>query len=292
MRNNANLEYQSIYRTLNKQQTVQHLSIVKTIFVIIIFNHYISSFVDTWWTMVNLLRVEGFHRVALSFIQKSWQVMHSYMYNDLTKSLPVSSWLALLVLAVVTERSLPGFQLLKFRSFNLIQIHKEIWHAFEAENFILQRKPQKILVLIKDTGLDITIRTWSCRDISQVLWKGGSFRYIGTTLTNQNFLQEEIRNRLKPGNACCHSVQNFYFQFAPKNIKINIYWNMISPAALCGYETVSLTLREKRWVMGFENLVLRCICGSKREEVWGERRKLHNEELNDLYCSPNIIWVI
>jgi hypothetical protein len=42
----------------------------------------------------------------------------------------------------------------------------------------------------------------------------------------------------------------------------------------------------------FENRVLRRIFGPKRDEVTGEWRKLHNEELNDLYCSPNIVWVI
>jgi len=42
----------------------------------------------------------------------------------------------------------------------------------------------------------------------------------------------------------------------------------------------------------FENRVLRRIFGCKREEVKGEWRKLHNEELNDLYCSPNIVLVI
>jgi len=43
---------------------------------------------------------------------------------------------------------------------------------------------------------------------------------------------------------------------------------------------------------GFENMVLRRIFGRKREEVTGEWREPHNEELNDLYCSPKIIWVI
>ena len=42
----------------------------------------------------------------------------------------------------------------------------------------------------------------------------------------------------------------------------------------------------------FENRVLRRIFDAKRDEVTGEWRKLHNEELNDLYFSPNIIWVI
>jgi len=51
-------------------------------------------------------------------------------------------------------------------------------------------------------------------------------------------------------------------------------------------------LREERWLRLFENGVLRSIFWPKRDEVTGEWRKLHNEELNDLYCSPNIVQVI
>ena len=55
---------------------------------------------------------------------------------------------------------------------------------------------------------------------------------------------------------------------------------------------LSLTLREERRLRVFENWVLRRVFGPKRDEVTGEWRKLHNEELNDLYCSPNIVRVI
>ena len=61
---------------------------------------------------------------------------------------------------------------------------------------------------------------------------------------------------------------------------------------LFGCETWSLTLREERRLRVLENRVLRRIFGSRRDEVTGEWRKLHNEELDDMYCSPNIVRVI
>jgi len=61
---------------------------------------------------------------------------------------------------------------------------------------------------------------------------------------------------------------------------------------LYGCETWSLTLREKRRLKVLENRVLRRIFGSKREEVTVEWRKLRNEELNNLFLSANIFWVI
>ena len=61
---------------------------------------------------------------------------------------------------------------------------------------------------------------------------------------------------------------------------------------LYGCETWSLTLREEHRLAVFENRVLRRIFGPKRDEVTGEWRKQHYEELNDLYSSPSIVWVI
>jgi hypothetical protein len=64
------------------------------------------------------------------------------------------------------------------------------------------------------------------------------------------------------------------------------------PVVLYGCETWSLTLREECKLRVFENRVLRRIFGPKRDEVTGEWRRLHNEELYAAYFSPNIIWVI
>jgi hypothetical protein len=77
-----------------------------------------------------------------------------------------------------------------------------------------------------------------------------------------------------------------------KNVKIKIYRTIIFPVVLYWCENWSLLLREERRLRVFENRVLRRIFGNKRDEVtevWG---KHHNEELHDLYSSPNIVRVI
>jgi len=118
------------------------------------------------------------------------------------------------------------------------------------------------------------------------------FKYLGTTLTNQNPIQEEIKSRLKPGNACYHSGQNLLCScLLSKNLKIKIYRTIILSVVLYGCETW-LTLTEEHRLRVSENRVLRRIFGPKRDEVIGEWRTLHNEELNDLYRSPNIVQVI
>jgi hypothetical protein len=77
-----------------------------------------------------------------------------------------------------------------------------------------------------------------------------------------------------------------------KNLKIKIYRTIILPVVLYGCETWSLTLREERRLRVFKNRVLRKVFGPKRDEVAGEWRKLHNEELYNLYSSPNIVRVV
>jgi hypothetical protein len=82
------------------------------------------------------------------------------------------------------------------------------------------------------------------------------------------------------------------FSSAVKNLKIGIYRTVIFPVVLYGYETWYLILREEHRLEVFENRVLRRIFGPKRDEVMGEQRKLHNEELRDLFPSPIIIRIL
>jgi hypothetical protein len=133
---------------------------------------------------------------------------------------------------------------------------------------------------------DIKIANRSFENVSQ-------FKYLRTTVTNKNFIQEEIKRRLNSDNAFYHSVQNLLSsRLLSKNLKIRIYKPIILPVVLYGCETWSLTLRMEYRLGVFENRVLRKIFGPKRDEVTGEWRKLHKEELRDLYSSPSIIRII
>ena len=94
-------------------------------------------------------------------------------------------------------------------------------------------------------------------------------KYLRTTLINKNSIQEEIKSRLKSTNTCYHSLQNLLSSsLLSKNLKIKIHRTIILPVVLYGCETWSFTLREERRL---------------RDEVTGEWKMLHNEELSDLY---------
>ena len=101
-------------------------------------------------------------------------------------------------------------------------------------------------------------------------WTVEELKYLGTAITDQNCIKEEIKSRFKSGNACCHSVQYLlYSSLLYKNLKIKIYRNIILPVFLYSCENWSLTLKEERRLWVFENRVLRRIFGPKRDEMKG-----------------------
>jgi hypothetical protein len=114
------------------------------------------------------------------------------------------------------------------------------------------------------------------------------FKYLRTTLTDQNSEHEDIRSRLNWRKACCHSVQSLLSsRLLSRNLKVKIYKTKVLPVVLYVCETWSLTLGEEHRLRVFENRVLRRIFGPKRDEVTGEWRKLHKGEL--IICTHHQI---
>jgi hypothetical protein len=98
------------------------------------------------------------------------------------------------------------------------------------------------------------------------------FKYLGRTLTNQNFLQEEIKKRLNSSNACYHLVQNLLSsRLLSKHVKVRIYEYkaIILAVVLYGCDIWSLTLREEHGPRVFLNRKLGRILEPKRAEVMG-----------------------
>jgi len=171
----------------------------------------------------------------------------------------------------------------------------------------IKKNAEALVVASKETGLEVNADKMKYMVMSRDQNAGQShsiktdnssfqcveeFKYLGTTSTYQNSIQKEIKSRLKSGNACYLSVQNLLSSsLLSKNLKIKIYRTIILPVVLYGCETWSFTLREEHRLRVFENRVLR-IFGPKRDEVKGEWRRLHNEELNDLYSSTSTVQVI
>jgi hypothetical protein len=115
------------------------------------------------------------------------------------------------------------------------------------------------------------------------------FKYLGTPVTNQNDIHEEIKSKLNLWNACYHFVQGLSSSHLLSETKIKRYKTIILSIVLYGCETGCLTLREEHRLRTSENRVLRRISGPKREEVAGGWSRLHNEELHNFYTSINIM---
>ena len=125
----------------------------------------------------------------------------------------------------------------------------------------------KYMIMSRDQNVG---RSHSIKIDNSSIERVEEFKYFGTMLTNKNSIREEIKSRLKLGNACYSSVQNLLSSsLLSKKLKIKIYRTIILPVVLYGCETWLLTLREERRLRVFENRVLRRIFGPKRDEVTG-----------------------
>jgi hypothetical protein len=110
----------------------------------------------------------------------------------------------------------------------LIDASKEVGPEINVEKtkYILLSGQQNV-----GQNRDIKLANRSFENVSH-------FKYLGTTVTNQNLIQEEVKRRLNSGNACYHSIQNILsLRLLSKNLKIRIYKTIILPVVLYGCET-------------------------------------------------------
>ena len=121
------------------------------------------------------------------------------------------------------------------------------------------------------------------------------FKYLGTTLTYQNSIQEGTKSRLNSGNVSYYSVQNILSSILlSKNVNIKIHITIILPVVLYGGETWLLTVKKEVRVRVFENRVLRRIFGPTRARIQGSgetyiKRSLIYCTTHPLYCSSDKI---
>ena len=140
----------------------------------------------------------------------------------------------------------------------------------------VKKNAEALVATTKETGLEVNAHKTKYMTVSRnqnaglihsmkidnsSIKKVEEFKYLGTTLTNQKSIQEEIKSRLKLGNAY-YLMQNLLSsRLLSKNLRIKIYRTIILPIVLYGCETWSLTSREEHRMRVFENMVLRKYLG-------------------------------
>ena len=127
-----------------------------------------------------------------------------------------------------------------------VEIATKIIRYFVVTSFKHKLQYERMFIL------DKVVWRMNVRTVYRSFERMEQFRYLGTTLTNQNSIQEEIRSRLQSGNACYHSVQNLLFsRLLSRNLKIKIYRTIILPVVCMG-------VKLGRWHWG-RNAGWRCL---------------------------------
>jgi hypothetical protein len=169
---------------------------------------------------------------------------------------------------------------LKLNETHQLLVYADVINILGGSIHTIRKNTEALLIASKETGLEVNAEKTKYMFMSrdQNAGQNGNiqignklfetveqFKYLGTTLMNQNSIHEEIKCRWKSRNAFYHSVQNLLSSsLLSKNVKIKIYRTIIMPVVLCGCESWSLTLREECRLRVFENRVLSRIFGPKR----------------------------
>jgi hypothetical protein len=148
---------------------------------------------------------------------------------------------------------------------------------------IIKENSETLLEASRDIGLEINAEktkymimprysnsgeNQNIRIVNESFEKVEKFKYLRTTLIDQNDIRDEMKSRINSGNDCYYSVQNrLSSRLISKNLKIKICKTVILPVLLYGCETWSLTLGEEHRLRVFENRVLRKIFGPKRRKM-------------------------
>jgi sorting nexin-29 len=153
---------------------------------------------------------------------------------------------------------------------NIVTIKKNTEALLDASKEIgLEVNPEKTKYMLMSRSQkigqkhSIKVANLSFEDMTK-------FRYLGTTLRDQNYMHEEIKSRLNSGNACYHSVQSLLSScLLSRNLKVKIYKTIILSVVLFVRETWFRTLGEEHRLRVFENRVLRRIFVPKGASVMG-----------------------
>jgi hypothetical protein len=115
-----------------------------------------------------------------------------------------------------------------------------------------------------------------------------SFTYLGSDVSCNNDISEEIQKRILAANRRFHGLRkHLRSRLTSKNIEILMYKVPIRPVLTYAYETWTLFKTNERRLSLFERKVLRCIFGTKQEN--GTWRKIYNYELYEIFNEPNIV---